>query len=476
MIHVISETRPNEINKYLNNPYDLYLIGQGDITGLEDLFYQTFPTGFGVVNINNALIIGNEFANRFGFIVPPEYLGYCWDYELSTIADAIGVYKVLELKPSPPVSRPFISAQDDPIYQNDYLTLPIVVNSINRGWYRGKTLLSWFVGYPTEQRTDELTACLIVKNEQDHIETVINSLIGGQGDNSLTKIVILDTGSTDDTEKILVEKYGAEVVRYDQDSPNNQDNTGQPFITFYTGYQWEDSFSIARNLALSKCTTDWVLSIDADEILEVNGIAKLKKFIKTANNSLINSINVNLVAGTNSHVYPRCFFRHGARWYSHGHEIIVTMGQSLPSDVKITYGSSTAHSSDPDRMLRIMLKTVTEDPCPRAYFYLAREYQYRKDYPKAIDYYQLCLKQSVSIPERAEASLQLAYCYWYSNQGELARQSAANALMLNSNFGEAAYLMGTMSFKHNATQWFKMANNANNQGLLFYRDYPRIGT
>lgn len=45
-------------------------------------------------------------------------------------------------------------------------------------------------------------------------------------------------------------------------------------------HKWQDSFSEARNFALSKCTGDWVLRIDADEILKEEAKLPLMKIIK----------------------------------------------------------------------------------------------------------------------------------------------------------------------------------------------------
>lgn len=86
----------------------------------------------------------------------------------------------------------------------------------------------------------KLSACLIVKNEKDHIKDVLSSLTG------VDEIIVVDTGSQDNT-VALAKELGA---------------------TVYEDYAWNDDFAEARNHALAKCTGEWVISIDADEVLE----------------------------------------------------------------------------------------------------------------------------------------------------------------------------------------------------------------
>lgn len=84
-----------------------------------------------------------------------------------------------------------------------------------------------------------IAAVLIVKNEMRTIKKCLDAL-----DGAVDQIVVVDTGSTDGTD-VVVEKKGIQV---------------HPF-------EWKDDFSEARNYALSLATTDWAISIDADEIL-----------------------------------------------------------------------------------------------------------------------------------------------------------------------------------------------------------------
>lgn len=93
----------------------------------------------------------------------------------------------------------------------------------------------------------KLSACLIVKNEEKWLDGCLASL-----KEWADEIVVVDTGSTDETVAIA-ERHGAKVGHY----------------------AWSDDFAAARNVALEMATGDWILSIDADERLDPAGAERL---------------------------------------------------------------------------------------------------------------------------------------------------------------------------------------------------------
>lgn len=81
---------------------------------------------------------------------------------------------------------------------------------------------------------------MIVRDEAQTLRRCLESVRG-----VVREIVIADTGSKDETPQIARE-YGAQVVEI----------------------PWEDDFAKARNRALAPLNCDWVLSLDADEMLD----------------------------------------------------------------------------------------------------------------------------------------------------------------------------------------------------------------
>lgn len=95
----------------------------------------------------------------------------------------------------------------------------------------------------------KLSACLIVKNEESHLDRCLKSL-----KTLVDEIVVVDTGSTDGTISIA-ERYGAVIGHFD----------------------WIDDFSAARNESLRLATGDWILWIDADEELQRQSLTAIRE-------------------------------------------------------------------------------------------------------------------------------------------------------------------------------------------------------
>lgn len=283
---------------------------------------------------------------------------------------------------------------------------------------------------------------MIVKNESACLAACLESVKDADG------IMILDTGSTDSTVTIA-QSY----------TPHVSQNE----------YTWNDNFAEARNFALS-CIPDesdyWVLSIDADETLEPGGIQKIREAI---NDSPAHALSITLKAAgtTDTFTYPR-LFRKGVRWQGVGHEAPNAPSQGQVP-VTITFGYSEAHKQDPERMFRIMTKAVEVERSPRNLYYLAREYWYQKNYTVAVMLFQEVTLKSQWKPERADAYLYIARCFWALSRGDEAREACSQALLINAHFKEACLFMADLSWEHNATQWRSMAATADNRNVLFVR-------
>ncbi len=89
-----------------------------------------------------------------------------------------------------------------------------------------------------------LTVGMIVKNEEKHLENCLSAL-KKLLDNVSSELIIVDTGSTDNTKEIAL-KYTDKV--YD--------------------FEWIDDFAAARNFGLKKAKGIWFMQIDADEYLD----------------------------------------------------------------------------------------------------------------------------------------------------------------------------------------------------------------
>ena len=105
-----------------------------------------------------------------------------------------------------------------------------------------------------------ISLCMIVKNEENLIEQCISSV-----KNLADEIIIADTGSTDNTKqaaKNACKKFGMQCRLID--------------------FEWCDDFSAARNESLKHATKDWILILDADELIESKDLIEIRKLIENA--------------------------------------------------------------------------------------------------------------------------------------------------------------------------------------------------
>jgi len=97
-----------------------------------------------------------------------------------------------------------------------------------------------------------LSLCMIVKDEEHNIGKCLINLRP-----LADEMIVVDTGSSDRT-KALAEIFGAKV--YD--------------------FEWNNDFSAARNHSLSKASGDWILVMDADEIISSKDHDAFRNIIK----------------------------------------------------------------------------------------------------------------------------------------------------------------------------------------------------
>jgi len=100
-----------------------------------------------------------------------------------------------------------------------------------------------------EQAT--LSLCMIVKNEEHFLRRCLASVAS-----YVDEIIVVDTGSTDRSKAIAGE-----------------------FTDKIYDHEWDDDFSHARNSALNKATGDWILVLDADELIAESDLQSIRKTI-----------------------------------------------------------------------------------------------------------------------------------------------------------------------------------------------------
>jgi len=236
----------------------------------------------------------------------------------------------------------------------------------------------------------KISLCLIVRDEEDSIGNCLESVR-----NIVDEIVIVDTGSKDKTKEIA-RNYTEKV--YD--------------------FEWIDDFSKARNYSFSKATMDYILWLDADDVLLAEDARKLKKLKETMETNIdIVMLEYNVGYDENgktsmSFFRERIFRRTGEfKWHDPIHEYIELEGNIVYVNICVTH--KKCHFS-PGRNLMIFEKMISEGKAlsPRNNFYYARELFYYNKIDEAIDYFQRFLNSEEGWSENnISACEDLAKCY-----------------------------------------------------------------
>lgn len=153
--------------------------------------------------------------------------------------------------------------------------------------------------------TFAVSGIIICKNEEEHIASCIESALTA----GLDEIIVIDTGSSDETLNI-VEKYSSNYANVN---------------LFH--HVWIDDFSAARNFGIAHAAYDWVFFIDADERFinqERRSIQELIGFYHNLCGDQIGFCPVIMNSALNKlYNNPRIFNKtQKYRYYGHVHEIL----------------------------------------------------------------------------------------------------------------------------------------------------------
>jgi len=306
--------------------------------------------------------------------------------------------------------------------------------------------------YTNAIRENKISVSMIVKNEEVMLLDCLNSI--KQAD----EIIIVDTGSEDDTTKVIDEfakMYKGNLIR--------------------KNFKWIYDFSAARNESLKYCTKDWVLIIDADETIEKGGINMIKRRIKHVTTDIV---RINVKTDMEEFTSPRVFKNNKAfKWHRAAHNILMYVnGDEIPSEygdklsILIRSKTSPAHEKDPTRTLDILSRELRKNPDDkRNQYYMARECLRFEDLAGAVYWFE---RRCVDIDwtnEQADALFLLGDCYSKLGRGKDAVNAWIKVILINPEF-KAAYESLAKSFQGpNRNKWMELAKIAKNTNLLFLR-------
>jgi len=236
----------------------------------------------------------------------------------------------------------------------------------------------------------KLSLCMIVKDEEEMLPRTLEAVAP-----AVDEIIVVDTGSTDRTVEIA-ESFGARILHH----------------------EWTGDFAAARNVSLEAATGDWIVWLDADEVLVAEDAGELRKLAGQTWREAFYLVETNFTGdiedGTAVTHNALRVFRNRPEYRFQGrlHE---QMAQNLPGFLPERIGHSSVRvehygylgvvrdKKDKARRNLELLERQSAEGLDTAYhkFNLGSEYLALGEWEKACDFLVRSWKQMESEPRRA---------------------------------------------------------------------------
>ena len=280
-----------------------------------------------------------------------------------------------------------------------------------------------------------LSLTMIVRNEAETISRVLR-----QAGQFCDELVVVDTGSTDATRK-LAEGCGARVLEF----------------------AWIDDFAAARNHALQAATGDWVMWLDADDVLTDEAIRAYSAVRATGLSPDIDVIYAPYryhfdAAGLCTMEFPRERLARnveGLHWEGRVHEVMHIPGPNAVHYLDLYVEHRPLQSKQAgkvDRNLRILEAAVAEgDRTPRTLLYYARELSDHGRHDEAYAAFADYINKPGSTWEHHSALVRMAQSALAGGRVDDARARLFEAVTVDASRAEPFLLLGGLHF--DTGQW-----------------------
>lgn len=305
-----------------------------------------------------------------------------------------------------------------------------------------------------------ISACLIVKNEEKVLKRCLDCV-----KIFADEIIIIDTGSTDNTKNIAYE-YTKHV--YD--------------------FEWIDDFSAARNVSFEKATMDYIYVADADEYIDnenIDRILQIKEVllpdIDIVQMFYKNQLQFNTTYNYDVEYRPKLYKRlRTFRWNDPIHESVELNPMIYDSDVEIIHLPTSNHGS---RDFSIFKKIIDRgDRLSKKLIYMyARELFIvgsKNDFLDAKDYFQSLLDAVLPIDELKVVQSVLVKCARLTNDSTSLMKHALKNVALDNPSSEVCYELGEFfyeltDYKEAILWYYNAAFEAESDLNIHYSgDYP----
>lgn len=303
-----------------------------------------------------------------------------------------------------------------------------------------------------------ISLCMIVKNESSVLGRILEQM-----SDIADEIIIVDTGSSDNTKEIA-----------------------SHYTSLIFDFPWIQDFSAARNFACSKASMDYWMWLDADDVIRPKHQRKLLE-LKNTLSPATDVVMMRYLTGfdeqdnvTFSYERERLLKNNrGFVWRGKVHEAVTPGGVILHSDIEIEHRKQKA--KDPDRNLTIYESMISngESLEPRHQFYYGRELYYHDQYKQAISVFEHFLDEEEGwIENKIDACLHLSHCYRALGKKTEAAAALLHSLILDVPRPQICCALGSLMMERQAYRqaiyWYEQAlSNPDNEqsGGFFQKDF-----
>ncbi len=308
-----------------------------------------------------------------------------------------------------------------------------------------------------------ISLCMIVKNEARVLARCLDSV-----SDLVDEIIIVDTGSTDETKNIAA-VFSCQV--YD--------------------FKWVDDFSAARNFAFSKCNCDYIYSADADEVLSEENREKFRLLKENLDPEIEivqmyygNQLANGTVYNFDKELRPKLFKRtRSFVWVERVHETVRLLPLVYDSDIEITHLPEKNHAG---RDYGIFEKIIAggEQLSPRLFDFYARELFVsgeKEDFHRAEEYFTEVADSEDSTADimKAAVCIVVKAAYWRKDYLKMYRYAMKDVAM--EPCSEVCFLLGSYyedmrDYKEAAIWYYNAAFECQSiLNIRYQKEYPIQG-
>jgi glycosyltransferase involved in cell wall biosynthesis len=308
-------------------------------------------------------------------------------------------------------------------------------------------------------------------------------------------MIVKDEGAVLEKSLKSISKYEFEIIVVDTGSKDNTKEIAYKYTDNVYDFKWVNDFSIARNFSISKATNDYILVVDADEVIVDLHKKELEKGLSKEKVGRILRINKYSRNGDKFNYKERAnrlFYKNQFEYEGSIHEQLVlkSRGEYSTYNVPIVMEHSGYEEDEIDRKdktkrnIEMLLEELeSKGNTPYVLYQLGKSYYMNNNYEKAEEYFNKAL--DFDLDTKLEYVQDLVESLGYTLINEQKYDESLKILGVYDEFDKSAdfiFLVGLIYMNNSlfdeAIKEFKKACNFKEckmEGVNDYLAYYNIG-